>query len=88
MNVHETKTNFSSLLAKLEKDRETIIICRNGELVAVPGQTAAANLQRAQGSARALACIGQRLAERIRCSGKWFRRGVETDTRGACAPLP
>ena len=34
VNVHEAKTNFSSLLAKLEADRETIVICRNGEPVA------------------------------------------------------
>jgi len=34
VNVHEAKTNFSSLLAKLERDSETIVICRNGEPVA------------------------------------------------------
>jgi antitoxin (DNA-binding transcriptional repressor) of toxin-antitoxin stability system len=34
VNVHEAKTNFSSLLAKLEKDSESIIICRNGVPVA------------------------------------------------------
>ena len=34
VNVHEAKTNFSSLLTKLEKDSETIVICRNGEPVA------------------------------------------------------
>jgi prevent-host-death family protein len=34
VNVHEAKTNFSSLLAKLEADRETIVICRNGKPVA------------------------------------------------------
>ena len=40
VNVHEAKTNFSSLLARLEKDSETIVICRNGEPVAdlVPHQ--------------------------------------------------
>jgi prevent-host-death family protein len=40
VNVHEAKTNFSGLLAKLEADRETIVICRNGEPVAdlVPHQ--------------------------------------------------
>ena len=40
VNVHEAKTKFSSLLAKLEADRETIVICRNGEPVAdlVPHQ--------------------------------------------------
>jgi antitoxin (DNA-binding transcriptional repressor) of toxin-antitoxin stability system len=34
VNVHEAKTNFSSLLAKLEANSETIVICRNGEPVA------------------------------------------------------
>ncbi len=34
VNVHEAKTNFSSLLAKLEKDSQTITICRNGVPVA------------------------------------------------------
>jgi prevent-host-death family protein len=34
VNVHEAKTNFSSLLAKLEKDSESIIICRHGVPVA------------------------------------------------------
>ncbi len=34
VNVHEAKTNFSSLLAKLEEDSEAIVICRNGEPVA------------------------------------------------------
>ena len=34
VNVHEAKTNFSSLLARLEKDHESIVICRNGEPVA------------------------------------------------------
>ena len=40
VNVHEAKTNFSRLLAKLEADSEAIIICRNGEPVAdlVPHQ--------------------------------------------------
>lgn len=42
VNVHEAKTHFSSLLAKLEKDSEAIVICRNGEPVAdlVPHQRA------------------------------------------------
>ena len=42
VNVHEAKTNFSSLLAKLEADSETIVICRNGAPVAdlVPHQRA------------------------------------------------
>ena len=34
VNVHEAKTHFSSLLAKLEKDGESIVIRRNGVLVA------------------------------------------------------
>jgi antitoxin (DNA-binding transcriptional repressor) of toxin-antitoxin stability system len=34
VNVHKAITNFSSLLAKLEADSETIVICRNGEPVA------------------------------------------------------
>ena len=34
VNVHEAKTHFSRLLTKLEADRETIVICRNGEPVA------------------------------------------------------
>ena len=42
VNVHEAKTNFSSLLAKLEADSKTVVICRNGEPVAdlVPHQRA------------------------------------------------
>jgi antitoxin (DNA-binding transcriptional repressor) of toxin-antitoxin stability system len=34
VNIHEAKTNFSSLLAKLETNNETIVICRNGEPIA------------------------------------------------------
>ena len=34
VNVHEAKTNFSSLLARLEADGEVIVICRNGKPVA------------------------------------------------------
>lgn len=34
VNIHEAKTNFSSLLAKLEADSQTIVICRNGKPVA------------------------------------------------------
>lgn len=34
VNVHEAKTHFSSLLAKLEKDSQSIIICRHGVPVA------------------------------------------------------
>ena len=40
VNVHEAKTNFSSLLARVEQSKERIVICRNGEPVAdlVPHQ--------------------------------------------------
>ena len=34
VNVHEAKTNLSSLLATVEKDGESIVICRNGVPVA------------------------------------------------------
>ena len=34
INVHEAKTNFSGLLAKLERDSEAVVICRNGVPVA------------------------------------------------------
>ncbi len=34
VNIHEAKTNFSSLLARLEDDSEPIVICRNGTPVA------------------------------------------------------
>ncbi len=34
VNVHEAKTHFSSLLAKLEKDSQSIVICRHGVPVA------------------------------------------------------
>jgi prevent-host-death family protein len=34
VNVHEAKTNFSSLLARVEKDCASIVICRNGEPIA------------------------------------------------------
>ena len=34
VNVHEAKTNFSSLLAQVEGNSEPIVICRNGEPVA------------------------------------------------------
>ena len=34
VNVHEAKTNFSSLLARVEESKERIVICRNGEPVA------------------------------------------------------
>lgn len=40
VNIHEAKTNLSSLLARLEQNGEAIVICRNGEPVAdlVPHQ--------------------------------------------------
>src|SRR5437762_1461185 len=31
VNVHQAKTNFSKLLAQLEKTSEAIVICRNGQ---------------------------------------------------------
>ena len=34
VNVHEAKTSFSSLLARVEKNGKPIIICRNGDPVA------------------------------------------------------
>ena len=34
VNVHEAKTNFSSLIARIERSGESIIICRNGAPVA------------------------------------------------------
>lgn len=34
VNVHEAKTHFSSLLANLEKDSQSVVICRNGVPVA------------------------------------------------------
>ena len=34
VNVHEAKTNFSSLLATVESSSESFVICRNGEPVA------------------------------------------------------
>ena len=34
VNVHAAKTNFSSLLATLEKNGDFIVICRNGKPVA------------------------------------------------------
>jgi antitoxin (DNA-binding transcriptional repressor) of toxin-antitoxin stability system len=30
VNVHEVKTNFSSLLARVETASASIVICRNG----------------------------------------------------------
>ena len=42
VNVHEAKTNFSSLLATVENSSESFVICRNGVPVAdlVPHQRA------------------------------------------------
>ena len=34
VNVHEAKTTFSSLLARVEDSSESFVICRNGEPVA------------------------------------------------------
>ena len=34
VNIHDAKTNFSSLLARVEGSGERIVICRNGEPVA------------------------------------------------------
>jgi prevent-host-death family protein len=34
VNIHEAKTNFSSLIARVEESSESIVICRNGEPVA------------------------------------------------------
>ncbi len=34
LNVHETKTNLSAILTKIEKDGEKYVICRNGNPVA------------------------------------------------------
>jgi antitoxin (DNA-binding transcriptional repressor) of toxin-antitoxin stability system len=47
VSIHDAKTHFSSLLAKLEKDSESIVIRRNGEPVgffAVFGGTSAGGL--------------------------------------------
>lgn len=40
VNVHEAKTTFSKLLARVESSKESVIICRNGRPVAdlVPHQ--------------------------------------------------
>jgi len=34
INTHEAKTKLSELLAKVESERETVIICRHGKPVA------------------------------------------------------
>ena len=47
VNVHEAKTNLSSLLARVELKRERVLICRNGKPVAdlVPHQRAKRNIK-------------------------------------------
>ncbi len=34
VNIHEAKTKLSALLAKVENENETILVCRNGKPVA------------------------------------------------------
>lgn len=34
VNTHEAKTNFSSLMHSVEKDMETVLVCRNGHPIA------------------------------------------------------
>lgn len=34
VNMHEAKTNLSSLVASVEKNHETIVLCRKGKPVA------------------------------------------------------
>ena len=34
VNTHEAKTKLSELIAKVEEDQETVVICRNGKPVA------------------------------------------------------
>jgi prevent-host-death family protein len=34
VNTHEAKTRLSELLARIEKKKETVVICRNGRPVA------------------------------------------------------
>lgn len=34
VNIHEAKTHLSSLLAKIEKTGEEVVICRNGKPIA------------------------------------------------------
>ncbi len=34
VNTHEAKTRLSELLLKIETERETVVICRNGKPVA------------------------------------------------------
>jgi prevent-host-death family protein len=48
VNVHEAKTQLSSLLARVESRRERVLICRHGKPVAdlVPHQRAKRDLRR------------------------------------------
>lgn len=34
LNIHEAKTRLSAILAQIEKDGSTVLICRNGSPVA------------------------------------------------------
>jgi prevent-host-death family protein len=34
VNTHEAKTKLSELLAKIESEQETVVICRNGKPIA------------------------------------------------------
>jgi prevent-host-death family protein len=47
VNVHEAKTNLSSLLSQVEKNGEPVLICRNGKPVAdlVPHRAVKRNLK-------------------------------------------
>ena len=47
VNVHEAKTNLSSLLTQVESKGERVLICRHGKPVAdlVPHQSAKRNLK-------------------------------------------
>ena len=33
-NIHDAKTHFSALLARVERDGEHVVVCRNGKPVA------------------------------------------------------
>ncbi len=47
VNVHEAKTNLSSLLARVEAEGERVLICRHGKPVAdlLPHRTVRRNLK-------------------------------------------
>jgi prevent-host-death family protein len=47
VNVHEAKTNLSSLLSRVEKSGEPVLICRNGKPVAdlVPHRVVKRNMK-------------------------------------------